>query len=210
MTSPPPAPMTPSAASRARASTSTRSWRAGQPVKKGPVQALPGRRGRGRVRRLQRAVGRRAGRAGLPRLRSGGRAVRRVAAALMAVLVVAGAVVLAAAGGDKPSGDQVPGGVRQRVRAHQGRRPEDRRRARRADDRLQGLEPEAAQGRGGVRDLRARRGRAARGRQLRDPPAVADRRVLRGLPAGHLEEAPEGRAGRSAWRTPAPRSRWTS
>ncbi len=109
------------------------------------------------------------------------------------VLVLSGAAALAAAGGEK-AGEPYQRGVRQRVRSDRGRRPQDRRGPRRGDDGLQGHQGEPLQGGRGVRDQRAGCGRAAGGCALRDPPAVADRRVLRGLPAGQLrEEAGRGR-----------------
>ena len=119
---------------------------------------------------------------------------------VIAVLgVCAGAFVLAGASDQGSAGPYLQAQVRQRVRARQGRRLPRGRRERRPDDRLRGREEEGrvAQGRGDRRGLEARLRRFPQGRELRGPPAVADRRVLRGLPARQVGRAAPGRRRRA-------------
>ena len=127
----------------------------------------------------------------------GGPVKRRVIAAVAVVLgLVCGAALALGAKADDDGGQQdLRAALRQRLRPHRGRRLQGRRRAggqdrRRSRSRRSGGRPLA---RRGGRGHRAGAGRPAQGRALRDPPAVADRRVLRGLPAGHLRRAAPGR-----------------
>ena len=201
-----------SAASRARGSTSRRSSTAPGP-KTEAVQAaaraptsMPAadgsnvfsrRRGRGAQLRPEPEVGgpvmRRRGR------RAGARARR-----------VRGRAGARAPSDDDARGQDLQDRLRQRLRPHRGRRLQGRAASGPA-------RPPASRSEGGRRPRSGRDGRGhrarlrgpAQGRALRDPPAVADRRVLRGLPARRPRTSASPTAGACRSSRPARRSRPT-
>ena len=219
-TSRPPAPTTRWAASRARASTSTRS---SATRRRHPAEPRRARRSSDSFKKCPGAAEvKLPDRTNVPTAEEqsfldcreadrpvrGRRRVRRIVASVVVLaLVAAGAFVLTGASGGSEHAD-LQARVRQRLRPHPGRRLQDRRRARRADQPVLGLQGAPAQGgRRGQAEPEGRR-QAARGLPVRHQAAVADRRVLRGLPRGQGQAAHRRRHA-AASAAPARRSRST-
>ena len=147
----------------------------------GPAQPLPGRRSSAAPTWKPHA------RLPLRRLAGAARAMRRVARSPSLVLAGAGVgwIVLDRRRATNPDKGTVLGRVRQRLRPRQGRRPEGRRRARGQDHRASSSTRRTKHALVGFKIDKNGLRLAARGRLLRVAPAVADRRVLRRLPARH-------------------------
>ena len=182
------------------------------PARRRQHGALPGRRDAGRRRRLQRQHRRAAARRRLQARPVPGGPVRRVAHHRRASTALVAAAGVSPAPGEQRRRLPRPRDLRLRGVHRAGRGRQDRRRARSARSSRCSVTPDnkAAVG---SRHHRARLPGLPRGRDLRDPPAVADRRAVRRVRADAAARRRRADAARAAGhrgrrrRGPAPAAR---